>query len=88
MASSLASFASPNAYTYEGPPLMNETKSPTVELDALPDIHDTVRDYIVKVGVHYGYNVEDFDSIVASFNGEPTKEDFLQELYDALPKEV
>ena len=60
----------------------------TVTLDQLPDIHDTVRAYIVKVGVHYGYNLEDFDNIVASFKGEPTKEDFLQELYDGLPKEA
>lgn len=56
------------------------------ELDQLPSIQDEVRAYIERHGVHYGYNLQDFDNIVASFRGQNTLEDFLQELYDALPK--
>jgi hypothetical protein len=68
---------------------MAETNpTPKVALDPLPSIHDTVRGYIENTGVHYGYNLEDFDNIVASFRGEPAKEDFLQELYDGLPKDA
>lgn len=59
----------------------------TENLDPLPDIHEIVREYIVKTGVHYGYSLEDFDSVYESFRGERAKEDFLQELYDALPTE-
>lgn len=55
-------------------------------LDQLPSIHDTIRSHIEKNGSHYGYSLFDFDSVFASFrDDEAMKENFLQELYDALP---
>jgi len=56
------------------------------ELDQLPSIHDIVRGHIVKTGSHYGYSLGDFDAVFAGFrDDEAMKENFLQELYDALP---
>ena len=58
-------------------------------LDPLPSIYETVRGYIEKTGSHYGYSLSDFDAVYASFReDEAEKEDYLHELYDALPKEA
>lgn len=59
----------------------------TNNLDQLASIHDTIRSHIEKTGSHYGYGLNDFDNVYASFDNEAAKEDFLQELYDNLPKE-
>jgi len=55
-------------------------------LDPLPGLHEIVRAYLVTNGNHSGYNLDDFDNVVESFEGdERGKEDYLQELYDGLP---
>lgn len=58
------------------------------ELDQSHSIHDIVRSHIKSVGVFVGYNVTDIDAVYSSLNKERSKEDFLQEFYDALPKGV
>lgn len=58
-------------------------------LDQLPSIYETVRSHIEKTGYHYGYSLGDFDAVITSFgDDEAAKEDYLQELYDSLPKEA
>lgn len=58
-------------------------------LDPLPSIYEIVRGHIASTGSHYGYSLSDFDAVYNGFReDEAAKEDFLQELYDALPKEA
>lgn len=63
--------------------------SKTETLDQLPSIYEIVRGHIAKAGSHYGYTLGDFDAVYAGFRDDEAgeKENFLQELFDALPKE-
>jgi hypothetical protein len=57
-------------------------------LDQLNEIHHTVRFFIKQNGSLNGLTLEDFDEEYKALRSEAAKEDYLQELYDALTEEA